>query len=185
MKAYCAALLIALAATACSAQQQQRKLLHGGHAHEEEAATPPPVAMVVPQNSTVMSVKYANWFDYLNKTGHESPTDFILDSLQAPGTVNNANLSEVLYVVSQSQCAPPLNLHQVLTSTDTYRQQPSTVCTAIQEPFSNQPATKNALLCGIKLLQYSTYCAVFEEEVKGACAVFQEHHSKACAGLTT
>ncbi|CAL8469723.1 g9265 [Coccomyxa elongata] len=48
-------------------------------------------------------MEYANWFDYLNKTGHESPTDFILDSLQAPGTVNTANLSEVLYVVSQSQ----------------------------------------------------------------------------------
>lgn len=50
-----------------------------------------------------MNMEYANWFDYLNKTGHESPTDFILDSLDASGTVNKANLSEVLYVVGQSQ----------------------------------------------------------------------------------
>ncbi len=50
-----------------------------------------------------MNMEYTNWFDYLNKTGHESPTDFILDSVDAPGTLNKANLSEVLYVVSQSQ----------------------------------------------------------------------------------
>lgn len=101
MKACVVLLVIAFAASACSAQQHQRKLLHGGHAHEEAAASPP--MMDMPANSSVMNIEYANWFDYLNKTGHESPTDFILDSLDASGTVNQANLSEVLYVVGQSQ----------------------------------------------------------------------------------
>ena len=103
MRACFALLVIGLAASVCSAQQHQRKLLHGGHAHEEEAAPPPSPALGVPANSSFMNMEYANWFDYLNKTGHESPTDFILDSVDALGTLNKANLSEVLYVVSQSQ----------------------------------------------------------------------------------
>lgn len=101
---YIIVLAIALAASPCLAQYHQRKLLHGGHSHDEAASSESSQAMSVPSNFSVMNAEYTSWFDYLNKTGHESPTDFILDSLAAPGTVNKANLSEVLYVVGQSQC---------------------------------------------------------------------------------
>lgn len=99
MQRILAVLIVGFLAVRCSAQQ--RKLLHGGHAHEEEATAP--AAAAPNMQSSAMHTEYTGWLDYVNKMGHESPMDFVLDSLGAVGTVDKANVSELLYVVGNSQ----------------------------------------------------------------------------------
>jgi hypothetical protein len=98
MRTYVFVCALAVVLSGCSAQK--RRLLHGGHAHEESAATAPAPAMPL---SSSMSTEYSSWFDYLNKTGHEDPMDFVLDSLGTVGPMDKYNVSELLYIVSNSQ----------------------------------------------------------------------------------
>ena len=49
------------------------------------------------------------WLDFINSTGHSDPTDYIVDALAGnPDALNSGNMSEILYVVGNSQCVPIL-----------------------------------------------------------------------------
>ena len=49
------------------------------------------------------------WLDFINSTGHSDPTDYIVDALAGNSdALNGGNMSEILYVVGNSQCVPIL-----------------------------------------------------------------------------
>ena len=112
------------------------------------------VVMQVPAIHTVMyAVLQAEgtWLDFINSTGHTDPTDYIVDALAGnPEAVSAGNMSEILYVVGNSQCAP-------LRITSTSLARPGRSCAQQDFPATlpNSAQLQHALMWDAWCLQIS------------------------------